>query len=855
MKRPLLRGIGTCIVFGLVLRLAAAAQGYLFNQQIYSHGTGYNQPGAYYQTEAIAQADVNGDGRLDFVTIERYSPDCGLGINNGCTFAQIYLAQPNGTYKLSHSYLFANDGMRNGTGDSVALADVNRDGKPDLIYISEFAPNLHEPDWVVVQLGYGDGTFGEPITITTPAHAPVAIFVGDFNNDGKLDVGYVDGQSSNAYLHLGNGDGSMQTAVALPVDSTPKYAVAADFNKDGKLDIAVATNSLNMLLGNGDGTFRTSNFQPGLTVGGLLAADMNKDGKVDLVLEGSTGNSPALAVLPSNGDGTFASAVVTMLPGENIGGLPAPGDLNDDGIPDIAMTGGWTGVMVLLGNGDGTFTSPHSYGNQQDIYAPNLLVGDYNLDGKLDIMSVSYSNTGAPFSILSNNGDGTFVNGKEFVAGWTVQSVVTGDFDRDGRPDVAVATHVNSKSMVSIYLNSGGGNLQTPVSYQVGNQPYAMVAGDFNHDGLLDLAIADYGDATVSVLLGKGDGTFWPAVSYPVGPFPQSMAMADFNNDGSPDLVVSNYTASTVSILLGNADGTFQTAKSANASIWNQTVATADFNRDGKPDIVVSGPQQLPWILLGNGDGTFQAPYRVGTSGTAGIATADTRGNGMSDLVVSLGGTFQVYLSNGDGTFKSPISNYGGNGTAMTFGDMNGDGKLDAILAGPQGDVSVALGNGDGTFQPAYMLGVPIASDNRTVSGVAVADFNGDGSPDLAVSNYYSLKDGSGLVTLLMSNPVKVFSAASLDFGQVHTGTLAAKRLTLTNQSPTVLSIKGISLVSATLDFTQSDDCGASVQPFGSCTVSVYFHPTSKGLRTGWVLFNDSAVGKPRRIPFSGTGY
>ena len=214
-----------------------------------------------------------------------------------------------------------------------------------------------------------------------------------------------------------------------------------------------------------------------------------------------------------------------------------------------------------------------------------------------------------------------------------------------------------------------------------------------------------------------------------------------------------------------------------------------------------------------------------------------------------------LYLSNGDGTFKAPIPNYSGPGAVMTFGDMNGDGKLDAVLAGPQGAVSVALGNGDGTFQPAHMYSVPIASDNRTVSGVAIADFNGDGSPDLAVSNYYYLHDNSGLVTLLMSNPVKVFSAASLDFGQVHTGTLAARRLTVTNQSPTVLSIKRINLVSTTLDFSQSNDCGGSVQAFGSCTVTVSFHPTSKGLRSGWVLFNDSAIGKPRRIPFSGTGF
>jgi uncharacterized protein (UPF0548 family) len=313
-------------------------------------------------------------------------------------------------------------------------------------------------------------------------------------------------------------------------------------------------------------------FSVGVNPISVAVGDFNGDGKLDLAVANS-GDNPAdvsptrgsLSVLLGNGDGTFQTAVTYSFAGTNLTAIVV-GDFNGDGKLDLAVGNegppysGYldAGVSVLLGNGDGTFqqavnsSAPGAGGYQ-------YVVGDFNGDGKLDL---------------------AMPNGGTAQAGYTDNGV-------------------------SVLLGNGDGTFQTAVNYTVGAAPSSLVVGDFNGDGKPDLAVTkegtapDYPDGGVSVLLGNGDGTFQPAVNYAAGSRPISLAVGDFNRDGKPDLAVgdfgfysNNWTDAGVSVLLGNGDGTFQTATNLYDSLGAYPfLAVGDFNGEG------AGPNRyLPWF-------------------------------------------------------------------------------------------------------------------------------------------------------------------------------------------------------------------------------------------------------------------
>lgn len=284
--------------------------------------------------------------------------------------------------------------------------------------------------------------------------------------------------------------------------------------------------------------------------------------------------------------------------------------------------------------------------------------------------------------------------------------------------------------------------------FSVGNLPIAIAAGDFNGDGLIDLAVTNSGDNTVSVLLGLADGTFAPQVTYPTGPEPVAVVTGDFNGDGIFDLAVTNENCttslqgppgcspSTVSILIGNGDGTFQPHADYAIGRMPSSLVAADFNGDGKLDLAVTNALDFTVsVLLGNGDGTFQTQVVYATSTPnpnfwESLVVGDFNGDGKPDLAISCGSVVSILLGKGDGTFQPHVDS-GVGGTVLAAGDFNGDGKLDLAVteglpSGRPGLLSVLLGNGDGTF----------ILTNQYPSGgtaVAVSDLNGDGKLDLLV--------------------------------------------------------------------------------------------------------------------------
>jgi hypothetical protein len=327
---------------------------------------------------------------------------------------------------------------------------------------------------------------------------------------------------------------------------------------------------------------------------------------------------------------------------------------------DCNQAEGRGSLAVLLGNGDGTFQAPVVHAGE--TFGPvSLATGDFNGDGKLDL-ALACEGAGdagcerGAVRVLLGNGDGTFQASHMYAAGaGSNYSLATGDFDGDGKLDLVVAYQTSENSAVAVLLGNGDGTFQAPVSYSTGAACAVFVAvGDFNNDGAPDLAVVNgCVSDTVSVLLGNGDGTLQPAVIYPSGgAFAASLAVGDFNGDGAADLAVVNNCANydnlvcassgSVGVLLGNGDGTFNAPVSyASGASQANFVTVGDFNGDGHSDLAVgfsaaNGNDRVLSLLLGNGDGTFQAPARYGSGGPATmIATGDFNRDGQPDVVFS----------------------------------------------------------------------------------------------------------------------------------------------------------------------------------------------------------------------------
>jgi hypothetical protein len=344
--------------------------------------------------------------------------------------------------------------------------------------------------------------------------------------------------------------------------------------------------------------------------------------------------------------------------------------------------------------------------------------------------------------------------GSPAKAGAGAYGVATGDFNGDGYLDVVTENY--SANTVSILLGKGDGTFQPQVAYAVGSSPERVLVADFNGDGYLDLVVANTGSGTVSVLLGNGDGTFQAQVTYPAAS-PVGLGVMDINHDGIPDIVAAGYYANSFSVLLGKGDGTFQPAVTYPTGHTPQTLAEGDFNGDGNVDLAIGNlNDNTVGVFLGNGDGTFQSQvtYPVGRQ-PQGVQAGDLNGDGFEDLAVtnSADGTVGVLLGNGNGTFQPQVTYpVGSSPVGLVVADFNGDGKQDISVGNTaQSSLtqSILLGNGDGTFQPQ----VTFPTGNFPY-GVAAGDFNGDGFPDLAISDF-----SDATATILLSQVTQTASA------------------------------------------------------------------------------------------------
>jgi hypothetical protein len=679
-----------------------------------------------------------------------------------------------------------------GTSPSwVAMGDFNGDGVPDLVTAGWYTKRLY------VLLGKKNGTFVSGKSFPSAAGYPRQLVVGDFNNDGKLDVAIAD-EGGSVNVMLGNGDGTFQSPLKTDAGNAVDYLAVGDFNHDGKLDVVAATfleSQMQVMLGHGDGTFgKPTNYATSLPPWSITVADLKGDGNLD-ILSPNTGSEEVpgytLNVFFGKGDGTFGQPKVLNAGVMPLGVMAA--DLNGDGKIDIA-TADYAGgtATVLLGQGDGNFGTPTSYaaghpfaprdiaavpfkdggmpglavagdagvyilpslgngkfgaahGYNPVAYAP--IVADFNGDGNNDLALFTGSYGSSGVAILFGNGSGGFSSSTTYPEVPQMDAIAVGDFNGDGKLDVAVGDTYNN--LIAVAIGDGKGHFSAPTEEYDVSYPVAMASAVFGHNGKADLAVLSWPDWKVQIFRGNGSGLFENGQHIPITAiFPSWIYVGDFNGDGSPDIAVTSQgdyqDEGAVSILIGNGDGTFQAAVPYGTGYYLRSAVFGDFNGDGILDFALPRYDNQDFIVfLGNGDGTFTEgkTYPLPAADLT-AAAGDFNGDENLDLAFSESNNeTQLWLGNGDGTF-TPGQSFAG-GDVLAAGDFNGDGNIDLLAPNAEGLVQILLGNGNGTFRngnASYFGG------GGGLSQFAIADLTGNGALDFLFPD-----DEAGTISVLLN--------------------------------------------------------------------------------------------------------
>ena len=538
------------------------------------------------------------------------------------------------------------------------------------------------------------------VSTLTAGSSPQRNIAADFNRDGIMDLAAADGPNDRVWVALGNGDGTFQSPVPYTVGQGPSTLIAADFDNDGKLDIAVGDSDggIYVLQGNGDGSFH---LDPILSVAGagpwdLAVGDFNGDGKLDLACVNQSGNT--ISIFLGNGDAIF--------------------------------------------NGDGFFQPPAAVATNAN--PGQMAVGDFNGDGILDMAVANFGSfSGNTVSVFLGKGNGTFQPKVDYTVSLGPLSLVTADFNGDGKLDLAVANSCGTSSpcgrpgLVSILLGNGDGTFKAHVDYPAGSFPYTIVVGDFNGDGNLDVAVSDLDSSQVTILSGAGDGTFPNSTAVSTDGAPVGLLAADFNRDGEMDLAAGS--GSAISILLQNvpvqslASLSLSPATVLGGSIANGTVTLSgpapsggtniDLSSSNPAAATVPGSVSIPAGVTTAAFTVVSVPVAADTS----LTISATSGNSTQTAALTVQAPALASLK------LTPVTLVGGNSSVATA-TLNGPAPSSGVsiavssnnpsIAAPTSNITVAGGSSSGTATVttqgvATSTPVKISATLRTVTKAA----------------------------------------------------------------------------------------------------------------------------------------
>jgi FG-GAP-like repeat/Abnormal spindle-like microcephaly-assoc'd, ASPM-SPD-2-Hydin/Cep192 domain 4/HYDIN/CFA65/VesB-like, Ig-like domain len=656
--------------------------------------------------------------------------------------------------------------------------------------------------------------------------APYAssVAVGDFNGDGVTDLA-VAGSGSQVAIHLGNGDGTFAPATFYDYPGGANGLAVADFNDDGRLDLAVTTFSNNspyifIFLGNGDGSFRLPIGSPTTDELPIVVGDFNGDGKLDIAH--ADHSTPGVTVLLGNGDGTFKAPITSG------SGLLAfellAGDFNGDGHLDLLSysagncTNCNSSVYVQLGNGDGTFKSPVAYGT---VAASNsALAADFNGDGILDLAIGNVATghfAGSTVSILTGNGSGAFPSQKDYDSGYIPAHLAPGDFNADGILDIATETESDTLSPIpQVAILRGGGGTFSTVKLTLLQARWAgsITAGDFNRDGYLDFAEVGMDDKPYEL------GIVLQRPNFSISPGVVDFRGQLYGTAKSQYITVTNNTSTPVNI-------TRMTITGANAADFSQTNTCGTSLPQGSCTITVTftpgdlGPRTASLVITDSGPGGSQTVPLSGT-GVNPIVTlsATSLDFGLQPLTVPA--TKSVTLS------------------------VSGDGEL-----------SVSSVTASGHFTLAHDCAPTVANGatctinvtfNPTVGGTATGAITL--TDDATNSPQTITLSGTGVA------PSVTLSATALDFGsQPMSVTSAAQAVTLTNNGPGPLTFTSVATSGTNAgDFGETNNCVGTIAALAGCSLNVTFSPSAGGARVASLSISDNAAPSPQTVSLTGTG-
>jgi len=632
----------------------------------------------------INLADVTNDGILDIIV--------GGATSSGGQIA-VFPGKGDGTFEAAVITSVSHSGSNGGTASfnsNMAFGDVNGDGVIDLVAADYMSATIY------VLLGDNTGKFTLGATLS-PYYftGETETYLYDLNGDGHLDIVVNDLAGGETYVLLGNGNGSFQSGTYY----LSRALLFTDLNGDGHPDLVgmAAPGQIQILLGNSNGTFGSPSVIANLPTSDVLAGvgDFNGDGIADLLLISPVG----VAVALGQGNLSFGNATAS------VAGATAPGYYIDDfavanfvgnGYSDLAMAVDG-GLAVLISNGDGTFASGDSF--DMGTTVGTVSVGDYNGD-KLPDIAVTVSATYP--RVLLGNGAGNFTlapdQNQTYLTTPPSNSMVTADFNGDGIKDLDILEDTSTFPYGQPFILYGEGNatFASPTAIDTG----PSLVGDFNNDGRSDMISISSGG--ILVLLGQSNDTFIP-VTTPVN-YPTSgvAAIGDFNGDGNLDALT--FESDSLRVWLGNGNGTFAQGNLVSTSSQQlnaQSVVVADVDGDGNLDIVVVPyPNQtgLPFPLLiyyGNGNGTFQTAGSLPISRAyTQLVVADVNQDHKPDLVMSDGSVIAVMEGQGKRTFGAEQHYVAGQQVSgLTVTDVNGDGFPDIEVANYDGTTVVVLLN------------------------------------------------------------------------------------------------------------------------------------------------------------------